>query len=470
MLRNLISGLGLLLASAGAVAAQQEVAVEVLALGDGLEAIVADPAGLLLQGDGQISLIAPGPEVRVLAEARLSPEAFTWTLSGGGAAPVIEMETADGELAVAMAAPGTRPASARARSGPSLFRGRPSAAAQHEVRIRDHAGHRYRVSPVLDGLRVRIDDADESLHLPAACASEQSLGWGLGYEMSARLVVPWFAFAETDGRDGLEILYRDGPLFRVQALGAGGAVGANRAWGRAPAAESTEVVRFDQRVPPLLRDFDGDGLDDLVHLDPGGGYVFVYRGRGRGLAETEAREPDQIFNVGGHALWRSLADVDGDGRLDLIVLSMSKMNVVAQVNVMRAGSLPVRLFCRRQKENGDFEASTLWNASLELPFELAITRNLRRVRFRSPLLVIGQVEGRARLLATRRGRCALLEQDGNDWREIVPVPELLLEDGHWSDPFDAPRGDFDGDGRTEVLLLGREVEGTRDRLLRVELP
>ncbi len=454
------------LALAGPGAAQAKIAVRTLALGQGLSSIRVVPEGLLVQGESRVSLMDPGPEARVLAEAPLPSGVFAWTRVVGPDGARLEMQSSAGRIRVPFVGPDAERPAPSILPGVSLFRGNATAAPEPRDFVRSSGGIDYVVRPRLEGFDVGIDG--ESFVLPAAVASEQSLGWGLGYEMSARMIAPFFAFVEGDGRPGADILYRDGSRFMLRALAPDMAKVESVVWGLAPAAESTEVVRFDQRVPPLVRDLDGDGLADMIHLDTGGGYVFVYRGRGR--AQGEGREPDQIFNVGGHALWRFLEDVDGDGRLDLLVLTMSRMNVVAQVNVMRERSLPVRLYCRLQREDGDFAPSASWSLGLQLPCEIALTRNVRRVRFRAPLLVLGHREGRARILGTRNGRLALFEREGDDWKELVSAPDLVLDQGHWADPFDAPRGDLDGDGRDEVYLLARDVDGDLDRLLRLSMP
>jgi len=71
----------------------------------------------------------------------------------------------------------------------------------------------------------------------------------------------------------------------------------------------------DNPIAAALRDFDGDGIEDLALLARGTAELFVFRGDGAGSFV----EPGTVLAVGGDPTDVACADLDGDGDPDLLV-------------------------------------------------------------------------------------------------------------------------------------------------------
>ncbi len=101
---------------------------------------------------------------------------------------------------------------------------------------------------------------------------------------------------------------------------------------------------------PLLADLNGDGIPDLIVPNTGGNNVLVYPGLpGGGFGQ--ALNDGNGFFTGTNPVSVVVADVNGDGRPDLIVANRGSNDVAILINepegtgftfAPRAGSRPAR--------------------------------------------------------------------------------------------------------------------------------
>ena len=366
------------------------------------------------------------------------------------------------------------------------FRVQAFGAAGADVRFRAKAGDFLRGLPTGDpertpmslgrtshGLRFLIPSAHglevlmcaegretERFGVPLPVAGEQTPGWGLGYRMTSRIATPFFAVGSFLEEDRPQVLFRSGSSFAVKALGADSK---EFAYGPAPDSVATTILNFDHVVPPLPIDWDRDGRGDLVLTDPGHGTTILYRGAGRSAGEP--RQPDQIFRESGWALSRAFGDFDGDGRDDLCLGTVPKLNLLEQVQALRSQKIPVRVTIRRQLPNGGFESAPSAQARCDMPILMALTRNRRTVRFRAPIAVVPWGK-RSAILVAEDATLAMvlaLAEDGTLGR-VGALNGAIQSKEAWVTPFDPPTADFDGDGRPEVLCVLAESDAGDARI------
>ncbi len=165
----------------------------------------------------------------------------------------------------------------------------------------------------LNDLVLITDDRDKPLHVRFGLADGQ-----LGPEMRFFIESPYvMEMWDIDGETGSEILTIDRRSGRLISYSLSTEMRADEDWPMLfyPFASSKDNRKRDIAVA----DFDGDGLDDIVVSDPAAAELIFYRQKaGIGLADT-VRFPcfsdvDRIDE----------SDIDGDGKSELIVLSVKE--------------------------------------------------------------------------------------------------------------------------------------------------
>ncbi len=443
----------------------------VLAIGSQIDraSVVGPQKGLvILQNGSTLFCLRNSGRPEIVASFELPPQTFLWDfLENSGQQTSygeIFAQTATGVQSARIPKDGEGVTFTKVSAPGDLFRGRLSAAPVARKFVWRLGKVAYWVVPTLTGLRTfeRNEDGqvkDCGLNL-GRLTSEQSLGYGLGYRMKARVTVPYFTLDILD-KNRPALLFRQDKNYAYRSLPSG----APKPWGKAPLSENNEVVKFEHRIPPLSLDYDDDGLIDLIHVDPGTGTTLVYQGRKREIGR--GKKPDRVFRITGHVLWRWLEDGDGDGKKDLFLLELSKLNVLAQVKVMQKRSLPVVLSMRRQITRGRFEVSALWSDRFDLPCEISMTRNVKRVQFRAPIkLISNPKDGKLLLLAPEeKGKVAVYGRGEDGWEVQQYVPSAYTEKGFHVRPFDTQLWQGSKKSSPELLILIKNPQADKDRVL-----
>lgn len=270
-------------------------------------------------------------------------------------------------------------------------------------------------------------DGREIPLLPAPGEVRPSAGAPYGavpdWRNALRLQVAGLAFGDLDGdgRDDLAVAtYRSNSFppyddwHDYAYLNLGGSLEAAPSWRSDDARHSTKAA---------IADVDGDGFADLVVARGGTSYDpgVVYFGSAQGLATTPGWQSQQPA----WAVGMALADVDGDGRPDLVTAN--------QGNGSGDPHRPLYLF--RNDGNG-FSATPGWQSG-EAAIQNAVAAGDLDGDGRPDLAVAKWVGFHSAAYANAGGVPA-------------PVP-------YWSaDSTEGDRGvaiaDFDGDGRADILL------------------
>ncbi|MFT7620467.1 MAG: hypothetical protein ACI97A_004124 [Planctomycetota bacterium] len=434
--------------------------------------VVGKNADVVLIQDGQtlfcMSQKKDGPAISNIVV--LPKKSYVWdfvdSAPGVDGLGEIIVQTAEGVQGAVVKSTESSPQFVKLSEAGDLFRGNLSAPAVGKKFAWRVGTRTYWVIPTLTGLQTFERDAEGKITdfgvKPARLTSTQALSSSMGYRLKARVTVPFFDL-DTDAEGQQNLLFRQDSYYSSRPFSSG-ELGT---WGKAPSTEDNLVVEFEHRIAPLCLDFDGDGRKDLLHVDPGSGTTLIYESRKRELGK--GAEPNRVFRITGHILWRWLIDADGDGKKDLFLLELSKLSKIAQVKVMQNRSLPVVLSMRRQLSGGRFQASANWSDHFELPCEISLTRNVKRVRFRAPVQLIKTLNQEVQLLApAEEGKVATYRRAENSWEVMSTHPHLYVEDGFLAEPFDAQIWQS-GESRGHLILLARNPKAAKDRVLMLPL-
>lgn len=201
---------------------------------------------------------------------------------------------------------------------------------------------------------------------------------------------------------------------------------------RLPTLQSTESIPSYIRVG----DVNGDGLDDLVMSLADSKQILVYLQEPR--EDFSNRQPDYQFEVGIAISDLSIADMNGDGRPDIVVTDQS------------AGAIHVFL----NSITNPFASQLLFRTGTGL---VQVDAKSRLGSFDSPMaMVVGPFNADAfpdiAVVNTGANRVDILLGDGHGG-VYNPAPGLCLVTGQ--DPVAIVTADFNGDGRLDLAVLNK---------------
>lgn len=404
----------------------------------------------------------------VAAVADLPDDAFLWDIRSqiGDTVASIVAVTPKGLAIVECRAPEAPPSVKFHPLAIDLFRGRPTGPPLRYALFGQKTAQTGDVFlPTLSGiLHVRLKEdgtVEEIERVPLSAKSTPKLGWGLGYRIEARLTPSFVAAGDwnSDGRDDLLVRGEKSFLALVEKDGRWQAAAPVAP---APSAESAKILDFDYRVAPLVGDFDGDGVVDWLLTDPGNGLQYAYFGRGR-LTDAAPRQPDQVMKESGWSIGRIVIDADGDGRFDLMRLSIAQLNLLEQVQVLRKNVLPLRATFHPMTKDGSFAERSAADMRVEMPIALSITRTKRTVNFRAPL-VCGRDGREMRVLGPGEKGGALFRWTDDGAVEVKSIDLTVDRKSFYARPFDPPTTDCNNDGIDDFLFLIKSPEDGRDRV------
>ena len=184
--------------------------------------------------------------------------------------------------------------------------------------------------------------------------------------------VPVTAFGDVDGDGRWDLSwYVDESLgvFRQTASGSFDAMGVMDL-STAKKKRRRRFLRFD--LPPKVRDFNGDRLLDLAVIYPSKGRVQVYYGR---EGRKDFAQPDAIMNVSdGWTTGIYDEDLDGDGKLELVVGVVRKFGIAEGIEVFLSGKVDVELHLYPMQASGQHAKDPVQELKFSIPYALQVTR------------------------------------------------------------------------------------------------
>ncbi|HYE99212.1 MAG TPA: VCBS repeat-containing protein [Planctomycetota bacterium] len=443
-----------------------------LEAGPRAEAVVARD----LDADGHVDLLVQsGRDLQVFRSRggslpakpdqvlRLDPAAFLWTLGRlpGEARPTLLTQGTRGIQAHRGEGPGFGPGRDLVVH-PTLFEGPPSDAKpplrQEFAPDLDRDGLSdillYRRDAIYI-MKVQADGTAACLQkLPIPVDVTTIVPWQPHLSIAERSAVPVLAVGDMtgDGRIDLGVYREDAVgIFRQgeDGLFTGGddhAFNSDRRKRRGP-----RYFQFD--LPPWIADFNHDGLLDLALIFPSKGRVQVYYGR---AGRADYSQPDDIMRVAdGWSTGVYIDDLDGDGRLDLIMGVVRKFGITEGIQVFLSGRVDMELHIYPCGADGRFARDPVQELKFSIPFSFQVSREsatldlVFRPNFqgdfdgdgRRDMLVLAD----ARTLQIYRGvKDQLVGKEPTGAITIDPPDGTLL-----TEPFVA---DLNGDGVSDLLL------------------
>lgn len=176
-------------------------------------------------------------------------------------------------------------------------------------------------------------------------------------------------------------------------------------------------------------DVDGDGRDDVIGFGNGGVLVSLSTGSSLGAARVFSRE--FTYNAG----WRTelhvraLADVDGDGRADIVAFGQTGVQVALSLG-------------------SSFAAGTVWSDEFSRAAGWDVTRHER-------LLADVDGDGRADIVAFGQTGVLVALSTGTGFaRAQVWSDEFAFDDGWRTARHERMMADVNGDGRADIVAFG----------------
>jgi hypothetical protein len=348
-----------------------------------------------LDGDGRPELLVQnGREIQIYPFAdgryapkpaqvlRLDPTAFLWTLAA-----------LDGEKRPALLAAGSRAVQAHRFDGkafgpaadlvvhPSIFEGtmadgrgpapldfapdldgdgRSDLLLFHPsgvLVLKQHAGGEFRA---LQRLAVPIDAAT-------------LVPWQPHLNLSVKTAVPLLSTGDLDGDRLADLVYYRDEEIGVFRRGPDGRFLAETTHDLAVEKRKTRNRFFQFDVPPRLEDFNGDGVLDLALIYPSKGRVQVYYGQ---AGRKDFSQADDLMRVAdGWSSGIHLEDLDGDGKLDLVMAVIRKIGITEGIQVFLSGKLDIELHVYPMQAGGRFTKDPVQELRFSIPYSFSVTRD-----------------------------------------------------------------------------------------------
>ena len=221
---------------------------------------------------------------------------------------------------------------------------------------------------------------------------------------------------------------------------------------------AADHVRGSGSVRTAVADLDGDGRADLLVTHASEGLLdarsetTLHRNRG---GTWNLAEPDQRFSVDGGFATEELVDLDGDGRLELVSVRIP-LSVLELAEILLTRSFDVHVAVRRTGDATPFAAEPSFERKLSIPFSMETFR---------PRGFVGNVatdwndDGLRDLLLSGNGEAVEVHLGDRERPFAGPAMRQPLDtDGRLR------VGDWNGDGLPDFLIFDPQREGAPIRL------
>ncbi len=293
--------------------------------------------------------------------------------------------------------------------------------------------------------------------------------WAPGMRLLASVTVPALSFGDVNGDGRLDIgTYRDESIgFFIQ--GADGRFTDGEAHDLAGRRKKRDRF-FKFELPPYVADFNKDGLLDLVVCFPSKGRVQIsYGAQGR----SDLSQPDDLIQItNGWTTGLYTEDLDGDGKIDLIMGVLRKFGIMEGIQMFLSGKLDVELHVYPMLAAGRFTKDPVQELKFSIPYSVQVSRTSASVdvTFKPNFQGDFNKDGRKDMLSIA-DPATLIIHPGVAGRMIADQPSGTIkmnppEGTLTTEPFVA---DFNGDGVSDLVLKHVLVGGRKKHVLELKL-
>jgi hypothetical protein len=139
---------------------------------------------------------------------------------------------------------------------------------------------------------------------------------------------------------------------------------------------------FSFEVPPKLADLNKDGFVDMIVTYPSKGKTAVFFGGKDGF---NLGSPDTLINIDGWTFGHWAMDVNGDGRLDLVLATMEKLGIIGFLEVAITKKVDLQAQVYLCGADGRYPAEPSYVHDISVPFVAAVTSG--EISIRTPFLI-----------------------------------------------------------------------------------
>ncbi len=219
--------------------------------------------------------------------------------------------------------------------------------------------------------------------------------------------------------------------------------------------------RFNMTGPMTVADVTGDGVLDYIQALPGEGSILVFAGH---AMRRDFTRPDAVIRTPGYALGALPRDLDGDGRLDLLVVTIDRIGIMGALQIFVSKEVTVNSLLYYNRGTGgvtQFEGTPDDRRAITVP--LAFTNTEQGFSIGSGAIVTfdGDYDGDGRRdLLQRVGPTVLGIWNGRADRAYPEAPDRKVripsvENYRFVLPYVTELND---DGRSDLLLHYRDWE------------
>ncbi|MBI5369010.1 MAG: VCBS repeat-containing protein [Planctomycetes bacterium] len=331
------------------------------------------------------------------------------------------------------------------------------------------------VLPQIDAFAVLTQDASGEFRINQRIPITPDVrveagGWSFQDGLKTSIALPNFFVTDANGDGRPDLVLFQGDNFSVFRQDADG---------HFPPTPSADVVInvegahkrkqrvFSFEIPPEVRDLNGDAMADALVTYASRGVTALFLGRQEGPPPAA---PDQLLKVDGYVYrmpgW--VADLDGDGHLDLVSVEAKKMGVWSALQVIMTRTIDVDLTVNLwSAAEGKFAAEAAFRKEITVPFVISVTNRTISVDFPFLINFAGDYNAdglRDFLVKTDLSTLTVYYGAKSGVFEEKPGMRISTTDTSAYTGAVPHIHDLNGDGISDIVLLHHDIEDRHNAL------
>ncbi len=296
--------------------------------------------------------------------------------------------------------------------------------------------------------------------LPLPDDAKMTIAWSPTMANKEERTIPMLTFGDANGDGRPDITF-----YREESI----AVYAQKEEGRFVAGSSQDLAKEKDKnrarfvkfeLPPIIADFNRDGVQDLALPYPREGRVHIFYLSG---SRSNWTDPDDVIQVGDSWTVGVYAeDLDGDRKPDLVVGIIRKFGIFGGIQAFVSGKVKLELHVHRMRSRFDKDPDQV--LTFEVPFSFNVTRTEATVDLAFRPTMEADVNGDG-------ARDLLLSDDAETIRIYYGSKERgFHQEAGGKIVLGAPQGvsythvtaaDFNKDGRSDLVLKHIHIDQQR---------